>query len=186
MHYFDIIILYFHERRICFFKQTKYIMNTARNIIVILTITAVVIICGFLNLTAGYAFCCLIEVENPKNINLFHSMGISLLLSSLFLTISTIVALLKKILISLIFNIIGSAFYIYTVSELYAIPHTALEKSRTEFLAERHMLTVIVTLLLFALIIFNYFDEKNVNRRKLIKEKAVQKNRELTSEEKIL
>lgn len=161
-------------------------MNTARNIIVSLTIASVIIICGFLNISAGYAFCCLIEVENQENIVLFNSMGTSLLLSSLFLITATIIALFKKILLPLILNVIGSAFYIYTVSELYAIPNTAIEKSRTEFLAERHMFTIIVTLLLLVLIIFNYFDETNVNKRKKLKEKSAKDNRELTSEEKIL
>lgn len=161
-------------------------MNTARNIIVALTITSVVIICGFLNISAGYAFCCLIEVEHQENIDLFNSMGTSLLFSSLFLITATIIALFKKILIPLVLNIIGSAFYIYTVSELYAIPNTLLEKSRTEFLAERHLFTIIVTLLLFTLIFFNYFDETNLNKRNKRKEKFTQNNRELTSEEKIL
>ena len=184
MHYFDIIILYFRGREFAFLA--KYIMNTARNIIIVLTVAAVVIICGLLNNSAGYAFCCLIEVENQQNIDLFNSMGTSLFLSSLFLIAAAVVALFKKVLIPLVLNIIGSSFYIYTVSELYAIPNTALEKSRTEFLAERHMLTIIVTLLLLALVILNYFDEKNVNKRKKIKEKAAKSNRELTSEEKIL
>ncbi len=162
-------------------------MKTARNFILVLTIAAVIIICGFVNVSAGYAFCCLIEVESQEYIDLFNSMGSCLLLSSLFLSASAVVAIFKKVWIPLVLNIIGSAFYIYTVSEIYAIPNSALEKSRTEFLAERHLITVVVTLLLFALIIFNFLDEKNVNKRKLKKDKkTAQTNRELTSEEMIL
>lgn len=162
-------------------------MKTARNFILVLTIAAVIIICGFVNVSAGYAFCCLIEVESQEYIDLFNSMGSCLLLSSLFLSASAVVAIFKKVWIPLVLNIIGSAFYIYTVSEIYAIPNSALEKSRTEFLAERHLITVVVTLLLFALIIFNFLDEKNVNKRKLKKDKkTAQTNRELTSEETIL
>lgn len=162
-------------------------MKTARNFILVLTIAAVIIICGFVNVSAGYAFCCLIEVESQEYINLFNSMGSCLLLSSLFLSASAVIAIFKKVWIPLVLNIMGSAFYIYTVSEIYAIPNSTLEKSRTEFLAERHLITVVVTLLLFALIIFNFLDEKNVNKRKLKKEKkTAQKTRELTSEEKIL
>lgn len=162
-------------------------MKTARNFILVLTIAAVIIICGFVNVSAGYAFCFLIEVESQEYIDLFNSMGSCLLLSSLFLFASAVVAIFKKVWIPLVLNIIGSAFYIYTVSEIYAIPNSALEKSRTEFLAERHLITVVVTLLLFALIIFNFLDEKNVNKRKLKKDKkTAQTNRELTSEETIL
>lgn len=162
-------------------------MKTARNFILVLTIAAVIIICGFVNVSAGYAFCCLIEVESQEYIDLFNSMGSCLLLSSLFLSASAVVAIFKKVWIPLVLNIIGSAFYIYTVSEIYAIPNSALEKSRTEFLAERHLITVVVTLLLFALIIFNFLDEKNANKRKLKKDKkTAQTNRELTSEETIL
>ncbi len=161
-------------------------MNTLRNITVVLTIAAVIIICGFINISAGYAFCCLIEVENQENIDLFNSMGTSLFVSSVLLITATIIALFKKVWLPLIMNIIGSIFYIYTVSELYAIPSTALDKSKTEFLAERHLITVIVTLLLLALCIFNFFDEKNVNKRSQLKQKSVKDNRELTSEEKIL
>lgn len=162
-------------------------MKKARNFILVLTIAAVIIICGFVNVSAGYAFCCLIEVESQEYIDLFNSMGSCLLLSSLFLSASAVVAIFKKVWIPLVLNIIGSAFYIYTVSEIYAIPNSALEKSRTEFLAERHLITVVVTLLLFALIIFNFLDEKNANKRKLKKDKkTAQINRELTSEETIL
>lgn len=162
-------------------------MKTARNFILFLTIAAVIIICGFVNVSAGYAFCCLIEVESQEYIDLFNSMGICLLLSSLFLSASAVISIFKKVWIPLVLNIIGSVFYIYTVSEIYAIPNSALEKSRTEFLAERHLVTVVVTLLLFALIFFNFLDEKNVNKRKLKKnKKTAQTTRKLTSEEKIL
>lgn len=162
-------------------------MKTARNIIMILTIAAVIIICGFINISAGYAFCCLIEVESQEYIDLFNSMGSCLLLSSLFLIAALVIAILKKVWIPLILNIIGSGFYIYTVSEIYAIPNSAIEKSRTEFLAERHLITVVVTLLLLALIVFNFLDEKNVNKRQQRKaEKNAKVIRELTDEEKIL
>lgn len=162
-------------------------MKTARKIILVLTIAAVAIICGFINVSAGYAFCCLMEVDSQEYIDMFNSMGTALLLSSLFLVASTVIAIFKKIWIPLIFNIIGSGFYIYTVSEIYAIPNSAIAKSRTEFLAERHLLTVIVTLLLLALIILNYFDENNVQKRMEIKNKKIEHSeRSLTSEEKIL
>ena len=162
-------------------------MKAARNITLILTIAAVVIICGFVNVSAGYAFCCLIEVDSQEYIDMFNSMGTALIFSSLFLIASAVIAFFKKVWFPLIFNIIGSGFYIYTVSEIYAIPNSAIAKSKTEFLAERHLLTVIVTLLLLALIILNYFDEKNVQKRiKAQKQKTEHSEKALTSEEKIL
>ncbi len=118
---------------------------------------------------------------------MFNSMGTALLFSSLFLIASTVLAFFKKVWLPLIFNIIGSGFYIYTVSKIYAIPNSAIAKSRTEFLAERHLLTVIVTLLLLTLIILNYFDEKNVQKRMEAKAKRIEySERSLTHEEKIL
>lgn len=162
-------------------------MKTIRNITLFLTVASVAIICGFVNISAGYAFCCLMEVESQEYINMFNSMGICLLLSSLFLIVSTIIAFFKKVWIPLIFNIIGSGFYIYTVSKIYAIPNSAIAKSRTEFLAERHLLTIIVTLLLLILVILNYFDEKNVQKRMKAKAKKIEHlERALTHEEKIL
>lgn len=162
-------------------------MKTAQNIVLILTIAATIIICGFMNISAGYAFCCLMDVESQEYIDLFNSMGTGLLLSSLFLIASTIIAFFKKIYIPLILNIIGSAFYIYTVSKLYAIPNSSLSKNITEPLAERHLLTVVVTLLLIALVIFNYFDKVNIEKRSKNKKKKIEQNeRKLTDEEKIL
>lgn len=164
-----------------------FIMKTARNIVLFFSIATAIIICGFVNLSAGYAFCCLIEVESQEYINLFNSMGIGLLFSSLFLIAAVVIAIFKKIAIPFIFNIIGSGFYIYTVSKLYAIPNTELPETVTEPLAERHLLTVIVTLLLTALVILNFFDESNVAKRINVKRRKVKQNeRNLTSDEKIL
>ncbi len=164
-----------------------FIMKTARNIVLTLTIVASIIICGFMNISAGYAFCCLMEVESQENINLFNSMGTGLLLSSLFLIIANIIAFFKKVWIPLIMNLLGSGFYIYTVSKLYAIPNSSLSKEVTEPLAERHLLTVIVTLLLIVLVILNYYDKSNIQKRINSKNKKIEQNeRTLTIDEKIL
>ncbi len=162
-------------------------MKTSRNIILVLTIAATITICGLMNISAGYAFCCMMDVESQENIDLFNSMGTGLLLSSLFLVLSTIIAFFKKVWLTLILNIIGSSFYIYTVSKLYAIPNSSLPKEVTEPLAERHLITVIVTLLLIALAILNYFDESNVVKRLNAQKKKIEQNeRKLTDEETIL
>lgn len=162
-------------------------MKTARNIVLVLTIIATLIISGFINISAGYAFCYLIEVDTQKYIDLFTSMGNGLFLSSLFLITATVIAFFKKVWIPFILNIIGSGFYISTVSKLYDIPNTQLPETVTEPLAERHLLTIIVTVLLIALVILNYFDETNVIKRNDAKKKQKEQNeRKLTDEEKIL
>lgn len=164
-----------------------FIMKTARNIFLTLTVAATLIICGFMNISAGYAFCCLIEVDSQEYIDLFNSMGTGLFLSSFFLITAVVIVFFKKVWLPLILNFIGSGFYIYTVSKLYGIPNTALPETVTEPLAERHLLTIIVTLLLIALVILNYFDESNITKRMKINNKQKEQNeRKLTDEEKIL
>lgn len=158
-------------------------MKTARTITLVLCVTATAIISGFINIMGGIGICFFVETSNAT----YKNCGICLFISSAFLILGTIIACFKKVWIPLAANIIGSAFYIYTVSQLYAIPNTLISKSDTEPLAERHLLTVIVTILLLALTVFNYFDEKNVSKRNIKqKEKQDKLNRKLTDEEKII
>lgn len=181
----DIILVYNLKGEFAF--EAKSVMKTLRNFVLFFTITATAIISGFINVLGGIALCFFVDVKSQENIDLFTTMGSSLLFSSVFLIFAVVIATFKKIWVPLIFNILGSGLYIYTVSELYAIPNNSLPKTVTEPLAERHLMTVIVTLLLLFLIVLNYFDEKNVNKRKAIMQKKNTENeRQLTSEEKIL
>ena len=158
-------------------------MKNARIITLLLCVSATAIMSGFINIMGGIGICFFTETTNTTYIN----CGKCLFISSAFLILGTTLACLKKVWIPLAANIIGSAFYIYTVSQIYAIPNTLIAKTDTEPLAERHLLTVIVTILLFALIVFNYFDEKNVNKRSIKRKKKQDKlNRKLTDEEKII
>lgn len=158
-------------------------MKKARTVTIVLCIAAAAVISLCINMAGGYAFAFLVESSS----DIFRKCGIALMVSSAFLIAGTVVACFKRVWIPLVLNIIGTACYIYTVSEIYAIPNTLRPKTATEPLAERHLLTVIVTVLLFALTVFNYLDEKNVKKRsekRRLKEEAL--NKKLSDDEKLL
>lgn len=158
-------------------------MKKARTVTVVLCIAAVAIISLFMNSAGGFALAFLVESSS----DIFRKCGIALLISSAFLIAGTVVACFKKVWIPLIFNIIGTACYIYTVSGIYSIPNTLRPKTDTEPLAERHLMTVIVTLLLFMLTVFNYLDEKNVSKRNEKRRlKAEQLTKKLSDDEKLI
>ena len=147
----------------------------------VLCIAAAAIISGFINIFGGVS---IIVV----NYDTYGDLGIALLISSAFLILGTALACFEKIWLPIVFNIIGTLSYIYTVHGLYSIPDSSKRpKLKTEALADKHMFTVIVTLLLAALIIFNLFTEKNVKKRQDKKAKKFNKeNRSLNDSEKIL
>lgn len=158
-------------------------MKKVRTVTAVLCIAAATVISLFINTAGGYAFAFLVESSS----DIFHKCGIALMVSSAFLIAGTAVACFKRVWVPLVLNIIGTACYIYTVSEIYSIPNSLRPKTDTEPLAERHLLTVIVTVLLFALTVFNYLDEKNVSKRnekRRLKEEAL--NKKLSDGEKLL
>ncbi len=158
-------------------------MKNVRILTMILCIAATAIISGFINVAGGIGLCFFVESEQQT----YTMCGISLFISSAFLIAALIIACFKRFWLPLIFNFIGTAFYIYTVAEIYAIPNTLIPKESTEPLAERHLLSVIVTLLLLILTILNFFDEKNVQKR-ISKQnlKDEKQNRALNEDEKIV
>ena len=142
-----------------------------------LCIAAALIFSGFINIAGGIALL----------INNYENCGIALFISSLFLISGTIIAIFEKVWIPAVFNIIGTVSYIYTVSQIYAIPNTLIPKEKTEPLAERHLFTVIVTVLLAMLAFFNFFTDKNVQKRQKRRDKKIEiQDRALKDEEKIL
>ena len=155
-------------------------MKKARITTIILCITSAVIISGYINIVGGIAII-------VKNYEKYGKLGIALLISSLFMISGTILAAFEKVWLPAVFNIIGTVSYIYTVSGIYAIPNTLIPKTDTEPLAERHLLTVIVTVLLAVLTFLNFFSEKNTDKRaKKRKEKFDRENRKLKDSEKII
>lgn len=146
----------------------------------VLCIISAAVFAGFTNIFGGVS---IIMVNFDK----YGDLGVALLISSFFLILSTILACFEKFLLPIIFNIIGTAAYIYTVSGFYAIPNELIPKASTEALAEKHLLTVIVTILLAALTFFNFFTEKNVRKRQDRKTRKYNKeSRSLKDNEKIL
>ena len=158
-------------------------MKKARTVTVVLCIAAAIVISLCINTAGGFAFAFMVESSS----DVFRKCGIALMVSSAFLIAGTVVACFKRVWVPLAFNIIGTACYIYTVSEIYAIPNTMRPKTDTEPLAERHLFTVIVTLLLFALTVFNYLDEKNAAKRNAKRRlKAEKLTKKLSDDEKII
>lgn len=160
-------------------------MKKARIITMILCIAAAAVFSGFFNIMGAIAI--LIQDYSQSAVGDYSSCGTALLISSAFLIAGVILAALEKVWLPAIFNIIGSAFYIYTVKVIYSIPNELIAKTSTEPLAEKHLLTVIVTVLLAILTFMNVFTEKNsAKREKRRMEKYSKEERSLKDSEKIL
>lgn len=158
-------------------------MKKARITVLALCIAAAAVISGFINIMGGIAFAFMVESADTT----YRDCGICLFFSSAFLILGVILAAFEKIWLPAAFDIIGTVFYIITVKMIYAIPNTLRPKTVTEPLAERHLMTVIVTVLLAVLIFLNYFSEKNTAKREKRKaEKYLKENRSLDESEKIL
>lgn len=160
-------------------------MKKARIITLILCIAAAAVFSGFFNIMGGIAI--LIQDYTQSAVGDYSLCGKALLASSAFLIAAVVLAAFEKVWLPAVFNVIGSAFYIYTVKVFYSIPNELIAKEYTEPFAERHLLTVIVTVLLAALTFFNVFTEKNsAKREKKRAEKYEKENRDLKNNEKIL
>lgn len=153
------------------------ITKIARNVTLVLTIAATVISCLGLNLMGGYAFL----------INGYENCGYALFISSVILIAAVIIAAFKKVIIPLLLNIVGSAFYIYSLTFLAAIPNTKIPSENIEKLMSHHYPTIAVTVLLALLIFFNFMTDEAVKKRhntKMLKKSTLE--RELSDDEKIM
>lgn len=160
-------------------------MKKARNITLALCIAALAVFSGFFNIMGAAAI--LIQDFSKSVVGDYSLCGTALLISSAFLIAATVFAAFYKVWLPAIFNIIGTGFYIYTVKTFYSIPNELIPKEKTVPFAERHLMTVFVTVLLAVLIFLNYFSEKNVQKRnKRRSEKYNKNNRKLNDNEKIL
>lgn len=159
-------------------------MKKARITVLVLCICSAAVISGFINIMGGIAF---LITDYSNSVNDYSACGIYLLVSSAFLIGGTVLAAFQKVWIPAVMNIIGTIFYIMTVKTIYAIPNTEIAKSLTKPLAERHLPTVTVTVLLAVLVFLNYFSEKNsAKREKRRQDKYDRENRKLSDSEKIL
>lgn len=151
--------------------------KTAHKATLVLAIIAEIICCLGLNTMGAYAF-----------INYgYEKCGYALIISTVLLVTALIFAILKKAIIPLLFNIFGSAGYIYTLSVLSAIPNTKIPKENTERLMANHYPTIAVTVLLVLLVFFNFFSKEAIEKREQKRLKKYQElNRSLTDDEKII
>ena len=160
-------------------------MKKARIVTLVLCIASAAVFSGFNNIMGAIAI--LIQDYTESAVGDYSSCGTALLISSAFLIAATVLAAFQKVWLPSAFNIIGTGFYIYTVKTFYSIPNELIPKENTQPFAERHLMTVFVTVLLAVLIFLNYFSEKNVEKRnKKRAEKYNQNNRKLNDSEKIL
>ena len=152
-------------------------MKTARIVTLILTIAAAVICCLGLNLMGGFAFIA----------QGYDKCGYALFISSALLSAAVILGASKKVLLPVILDIFGSAGYIYTLSVLNAIPNTKIPRTSIETLMANHYPTIIVTVLIILLAVFNFMQEDAVEKRRKAKAaKIAAENRSLNDNERIL
>lgn len=152
-------------------------MKTARIVTLILTIAAAVICCLGLNLMGGFAFIA----------QGYDKCGYALFISSALLSAAVILGGSKKVLLPVILDIFGSAGYIYTLSVLNAIPNTKIPRTSIETLMSNHYPTIIVTVLIILLAVFNFMQEDAVEKRRKAKAaKIAAENRSLNDNERIL
>lgn len=152
-------------------------MKTARIVTLVLTIAATAVCCLGLNLMGGFAFIA----------NGYDKCGYALFISSVLLSAAVILGGFKKVILPVILDIFGSAGYIYTISILNAIPNTKIPKASTEALMANHYPTIIVTVLIILLALFNFMQEDAVEKRRKAKEaKIAAENRSLDDNERIL
>ena len=160
-------------------------MKKARIVTLVLCIAATAVFSGFNNIMGAIAI--LIQDYTNSAVGDYSFCGTALLISSAFLITATILAAFQRVWLPAVLNIVGTGFYIYTVKTFYSIPNELIPKENTEPFAERHLMTVFVTVLLAILIFLNYFSEKNVEKRnKKRAEKHDKNNRRLNDDEKIL
>ncbi len=153
-------------------------MKKARTITLVLAAAALIICCACLNLMGSFAF---------MSYKGYEKCGYALIISSLLLTASYIIAVYKKVIIPMLLNIAGSWFYIYVLAFLSAIPNTKIPRENIERLMGKHYPTVIVTVLLTLLIFFNFMSEEAVKKRSEAKKaRKAAKERQLTDDEKIV
>lgn len=119
--------------------------------------------------------------------NGYEKCGYALIISTVLLIIALISSALKKVILPLLFNILGSAGYIYALAVLSAIPNTKIPKESIERLMANHYPTVFVTVFLVVLVFLNYFSKEAVEKRaKKREEKYLELNRKLRDDEKII
>lgn len=147
--------------------------SRARTVCFVLTVAADVVAALFLDVMGGIGFC----------MNGYEKVGISLFVSAALLTAAVVLTGFGKMIIPAVLCIFGTIAYIYPINAVLAIPNTLIPKTATEPLAQRIYPTAAVSVLIIAMIVFNYFSESNIRRREQIR---AEKQRALRDDEKII
>jgi ABC-type transport system involved in cytochrome c biogenesis permease subunit len=149
-----------------------------RKITAAILIIAVTVCCGFFNIMGGYA----LIVNNYETAGAFLIVSSAILIPVALLTITS-----KTTILPCLFNIVGTACYLYTINALNNIPNAAMTMGTTQTLLNNHLSTFSVTILIFLLAFINYMSVEKVNERNARKEfKAENKKTDLSESEKIV
>lgn len=155
-------------------------MEITRKILIAAAALGWLICCLFLNGMGGYALI----------INDYRVCGICLLASGGALAVSLLLSVCKKlpaIILSAVFDIAGSALYIYPISVITAIPSTKISKAYTDVIAGRMYPAIIVTALIAVILLLDYLDPANAEKRAAKKQaKLMERTRSLEEHEKII
>lgn len=158
-------------------EKDKSTWKKAKTAVNVVTVIALVICALFLNIMGGIGL----------YMNKYENAGIALFVSTFFLTIAVIFMGKGRMIIPFLFNIIGSAGYIYAINVLAAIPNERIPKQYTEPLIGRIYPVISVTVLVFAAVIMNYFSPQQEAKREARKKaKYSAELRPLKEDEKIL
>ena len=145
-------------------------IKKVRIVLVILLIIALLVFPVFMNILGGAAMM----------LNDNEDLGIMLIISSVLFIGSTVFAVIRKNLISLIMMIPGAVLAAYVIRAVSLIPNT-------DALVYRHLPTIAVPILTAIVILFNFLDPEAVRRRAEKRAKRIaEENRTLEDNEKIV
>ncbi|MCI5750949.1 MAG: hypothetical protein MR038_00490 [Oscillospiraceae bacterium] len=158
-------------------EKDKSTWKKAKTAVNVVTVIALVICALFLNVMGGIGLC----------LNNYENAGIALFISTFFLTLAVIFMGKGRMVMPSVFNIIGSAGYIYAINILAAIPNEMIPKQYTEPLIWRIYPVISVTVLVLAAVIMNYFSPQQEAKREARKKAKYEAElRPLEDDEKIL
>lgn len=155
-------------------------MEILRKVMLVLSAAAFAVCELFLNLMGGIAFI----------MNNYENCGISLIIAVAAFAIALISAFFRKPaanIISIVFNIIGTVFYIYPLGILNGIPNAKIPRESIEVLTSRIYPSVLVTVFLAMVIFADFFSyERSAKRAENRQRRIAEKQRALTDDERII
>lgn len=155
-------------------------MDILRKVMLVLGTAAFAVCELFLNLFGGIGLI----------MNKYENCGICLLIAVGAFAAALTAAYFRKAaanIVSIVFNIAATLFYIYPLGILNAIPNSQVPKASIEVLTSRIYPSVLVTVFLAVAVFADVFSyERSVKRAEKRQRRIEEKNRSLTDEEKII